>query len=40
MMPALAIFDKHWGSLSSVNQEAILKYMKVLVVLCEKARNA
>ncbi len=40
MMPALAIFDKHWATLSSANQEAILKYLKVLVVLCDKARNA
>lgn len=40
MMPALAIFDKHWATLSSANQEAILKYLKVLVVLCEKARAA
>jgi len=40
MMPALAIFDKHWATLSSANREAIWKYLKVLVVLCEKARNA
>lgn len=40
MMPALAIFDKHWASLSSANREAIWKYLKVLVVLCEKARSA
>lgn len=39
MMPALAIFDKHWATLSSVNREAIWKYLKVLVILCEKARN-
>jgi hypothetical protein len=40
MMPALAIFDKHWATLSSANREAIWKYLKVLVILCEKARNA
>jgi hypothetical protein len=40
MLPALAIFDKHWGTLSSANREAIWKYLKVLVVLCEKARAA
>ena len=40
MLPALAVFDKHWGTLSSANREAIWKYLKVLVVLCEKARNA
>ncbi len=40
MMPALAIFDKHWATLSSANREAIWKYLKVLVVLCEKARSA
>lgn len=40
MMPALAIFDKHWGNLSSANREAIWKYLKVLMILCEKARNA
>jgi hypothetical protein len=40
MLPALAIFDKHWATLSSANREAIWKYLKVLVVLCEKARAA
>jgi hypothetical protein len=40
MMPALAIFDKHWATLSSANREAIWKYLKVLIILCEKARNA
>ena len=40
MMPALAIFDKHWATLSEANREAIWKYLKVLMVLCEKARQA
>jgi hypothetical protein len=40
ILPALMIFDKHWGTLSSANREAIWKYLKVLVMLCEKARNA
>jgi hypothetical protein len=37
MMPAITIFDKHWPTLSSGTQDAILKYMKVLCVLCERA---
>lgn len=40
MMPALAIFDKHWATLSEMNRVAIWKYLKVLMVLCEKARQA
>ena len=40
ILPALMIFDKHWGTLSSANREAIWKYLKVLVMLCEKARAA
>ena len=38
IMPALAIFDKHWSSLDSSNQDAIWKYLKVLVALCEKSK--
>jgi hypothetical protein len=37
IMPALTIFDKHWPSLSTNNQDSIWKYMKVLCILCEKA---
>ena len=37
IMPAIMLFDKHWPALSSGTQEAILKYMKVLCVLCERA---
>ena len=39
MSPALMIFDKHWPSMSEHIKEAIWKYMKVLVLLSEKAKN-
>ncbi len=39
IMPALSIFDKHWETLSSPTRDAIWKYLKVLCVLCEKARS-
>jgi hypothetical protein len=39
MISALAIFDKHWDSMGSKNQEVIWQYMKVLCVLSEKARS-
>ena len=35
--PALMIFDKHWPTLSDPNRQAIWKYLKVLVLLAEKA---
>lgn len=35
--PALMIFDKHWPTLSDQNRQAIWKYLKVLVLLAEKA---
>jgi len=38
IMPAITLFDKHWPSLSVSTQDAIWKYLKVLCVLCEKAR--
>lgn len=38
IMPALAIFDRLWGTMTSSNQEVIWKYMKVLCILCERAR--
>lgn len=38
MAPALLIFDKHWPQLSDKNQKAIWNYLKVLCLLCEKAR--
>ena len=40
MSPALLIFDKHWPNMTVANQKAIWNYMKVLCVLCEKARAA
>ena len=36
--PALSIFQKHWPTLDQTNRSAILKYMKVLIILCAKAR--
>jgi len=39
MISALAIFDKHWDSMGSKNQEVIWQYLKVLCVLTEKART-
>ena len=38
MISALAIFDKHWDTMGSVNQEVIWRYLKVLCILSEKAR--
>ncbi len=38
MSPALLIFDKHWPNMTLANQKAIWNYLKVLCVLCEKAR--
>lgn len=38
MISALAIFDKHWDSMGTQNQEAIWQYLKVLCILSEKAR--
>ncbi len=35
IMPAIAIFNKHWDTLTVPNQEAIWAYLKVLCVLCE-----
>ena len=40
MSPALLIFEKHWPSMTETNQKSIWKYLKVLCVLCEKARAA
>ena len=39
IMPALSIFDKHWATLSDKNRDIIWKYLKVLIVLCDKARG-
>ena len=40
MSPALAIFDKHWGTMTTDNQDVIWKYLQVLCVLCERAKAA
>lgn len=39
MISALAIFDKYWDSMGEKNKDIIWQYMKVLCVLCEKARD-
>jgi len=38
MSSALLIFDKHWDTMADSNRSAIWKYMKVLCVLCAKAK--
>lgn len=38
IMPALAIFDKHWDGLSDRNRRNIWNWLKVLCLLCEKSR--
>ncbi len=38
MSPALLIFDKHWPAMTDANRKAIWNYLKVLCLLCEKAR--
>lgn len=38
IMPALAIFDRLWETMTTSNQEVIWKYMKVLCILCERVR--
>ena len=39
MMPAINIFDKHWETMEEANRTAIWKYLKVLILLSEKARS-
>lgn len=39
MMPALTIFDKHWATMEDTNRTAIWKYLKVLILLSDKARS-
>jgi hypothetical protein len=39
MSVALVMFDKHWPSLSETNRKNIWSYLKVLCVLCEKAKD-
>lgn len=38
ILPALSIFDKYWDTLDEGNRDVIWKYLKVLCILCEKAR--
>jgi hypothetical protein len=38
MISALSIFDKHWDTMGTSNQEVIWKYLKVLCILSEKAQ--
>uniref|UniRef100_A0A6C0DCL6 Uncharacterized protein n=1 Tax=viral metagenome TaxID=1070528 RepID=A0A6C0DCL6_9ZZZZ len=40
MSPALMIFDRHWTTMSQDNQSAIWNYLKVLCILCKKARDS
>jgi len=40
MISALAIFDKHWDTMGSTNQEVIWKYLKVLCILSEKSHDS
>jgi hypothetical protein len=40
MSPALMIFDRHWNNMTHDNQTAIWNYLKVLCVLCKKARDS
>lgn len=40
ILPSIAVFTKHWETLDDANRAAIWKYMKVLCVLCERARKA
>ena len=39
MLSALMIFDKHWPDMSDANRKAIWNYLKVLVLLSDKARG-
>ena len=40
ILPPIAVFTKHWETLDDTNRAAIWKYLKVLCVLCERARKA
>lgn len=39
MSSALVIFDRHWDTMTQNNKDAIWKYLKVLCVLCAKAKG-
>ena len=36
--PALTIFDKYWATMGDTNQKSIWNYLKVLCILCERAK--
>ena len=38
MLSALMIFDKHWPTMSDANRKAIWNYLKVLVLLSDRAK--
>jgi hypothetical protein len=38
ILAALMIFDRHWPTMSDTNRKAIWNYLKVLVILSDKAR--
>ena len=39
LMPTLMIFDRQWPKLSENNRAVIWEYLRVLCVLCEKAKG-
>lgn len=39
MSSALVIFHKHWDTMPESNRNAIWKYLKVLCILCAKAKG-
>lgn len=39
MSAALFIFDKYWPDMTENNQKVIWQYLKVLCILCEKAKG-
>lgn len=39
ILPAIAIFDKHWATLSDANRKVIWNYLKVLITLSDKAQS-
>lgn len=39
MSVSLIIFDRYWPAMSENNQKVIWQYLKVLCVLCEKAKG-
>jgi hypothetical protein len=38
ILSALMIFDRHWPTMSDSNRKAIWNYLKVLVILSDKAK--